>query len=476
MALSTTTTVAALPERDGATKMHFEVGPLTINPGQNNIDYTRGIPQPTVDGWIVGMNPNLRFADGSVPPVDVVHLHHGVWLNLSNKDSTSGVPERLFAAGEEKTILKLPAPFGYRYKSTDKWVLNYMLHNLTAKPMQVWVTYDIDFIPDTAAQAKGMIAARPIWMDVQNGKGYPVFDVLKGTGTGGTYVYPEQADNPYAGGPQLNQWTVDRDGVLIDTAVHLHPGGLHGDLDLTRGAKTAHLFRSDAKYFEPAGAVSWDVAMTATPQGWRVAVKAGDVMSIQATYDSGLASWYESMGIMVVWMADTAPTSVDPFTTTVDVPGMLTHGHLAENDNHGGQPDSKNYEDLTKLPSAPVAGNGKIDIQNFIYGEGDMTIAQTVPTIKQGGTITFDNLDAPQFKGIWHTITACKSPCNQSTGIAYPLADGDVNFDSGQLGTGGPPTAGRDTWTVPATLAPGTYTYFCRIHPLMRGAFRVEGT
>ena len=74
---------------------------------------------------------------------------------------------------------------------------------------------------------------------------------------------------------------------------------------------------------------------------------------------------------------------------------------------------------------------------------------------------------------MWHSITSCKAPCTASTGIAYPLADATVQFDSGQLGTAGAPTAGRDTWSTPTDLDPGTYTYFCRVHPFMRGAFRV---
>ncbi len=469
--LSTTTTVSTLPTREGAEHLHFEVGPLTIDPGQNNIDFTRDIPQPKVDGWIVTMRPDLRLADGTVPPVDVVHLHHGVWLNFSNADSTSPLPQRIFAAGEEKTITALPAPFGYRYTTSDHWVLNFMLHNLLPTATQVWITYDIDFIPASSGAAKGIIPARPIWMDVQNGSGYPVFDVLKGSGTDGTFTYPDQATAPYGDGPAKNEWTVDRDGVLIATAGHLHPGGLHTDLSVRRGDETAHLFRSDAKYYEPAGAVSWDVSMTATNPDWLVAVKAGDVLSTNATYDTALASWYESMGIMVVWMADSSPTSNDPFTTAVDGPGMLTHGHLAENDNHGGQPADGAYRDLTDAPSAPV--DGTIDIEDFVYAQGDMSLATAVPTVQPGGTITFDNLDSPIGKGIWHTITSCKAPCNRSTGIAYPLADGDVTFDSGELGTGGAPTADRTTWTIPADLPEGTYTYFCRIHPLMRGAFRV---
>src|SRR5918994_1305346 len=50
-----------------------------------------------------------------VPGVNVIHLHHGVWLNLSRRDVTwPGLPERFFAAGEEKTITTFPKGYGYR--------------------------------------------------------------------------------------------------------------------------------------------------------------------------------------------------------------------------------------------------------------------------------------------------------------------------------------------------------------------------
>jgi plastocyanin len=177
------------------------------------------------------------------------------------------------------------------------------------------------------------------------------------------------------------------------------------------------------------------------------------------------------MGIMVVWMGEPGGFADNPFTTAVDKPGMLTHGHLTENDNHGGAADV-HYLDLTTLPSE--AALGTINIASWLYAKGDMTSATAIPTVKPGGTLTFNNLDAPIGKGQWHTITSCKAPCNKSTGIAYPLADGPVVFDSGQLGNAGPPTAGRTTWSIPTNLPAGTYTYFCRIHPIMRGAFRVE--
>jgi plastocyanin len=448
---------------------HFEYGPIDIEPGQNLIETNRTlIPQPKIDGWIVGFEPNLRMPNGKVPPVDQIHLHHGVWATGNRFDKTSPpLPERFLGVGEEKTQLHFPPGYGYPYRTGDFWWLNYMIHNLTAQPYQVSITYDIDMIPADDPPPGGIKDVHPIWMDVQNGSIYPVFDVIKGSGTNGRFTYPDDAVDPYAGGKVKNQWVVDRPGVLVHTFGHLHPGGLSVDFDLTRGAETAHLFSSTAKYYEPAGAVSWDVSMTATRPDWAVAVEPGDVLSVRATYDTSRASWYESMGLGVVWMYD-GPGGKDPFTTKVDGKGVLTHGHLPENSNHGGK--------RTTLADPRKVADGTptsiVNIADFLYGDSDLTARKPVPTVQQGQSITFDNYDAEGEK-VWHSITSCKAPCTATTGIAYPLADGPVAFDSGQLGEYGPPTAGRVTWQTPADLAPGTYTYFCRIHPFMRGAFRV---
>jgi len=89
--------------------------------------------------------------------------------------------------------------------------------------------------------------------------------------------------------------------------------------------------------------------------------------------------------------------------------------------------------------------------------------------------VQFVNRDAS--RDVFHTITGCRLPCAATTGIAFPLADGPT-FDSGELGFGPAlftAAANRDTWATPASLTPGTYAYFCRVHPFMRGAFRVKG-
>jgi plastocyanin len=269
---------------------------------------------------------------------------------------------------------------------------------------------------------------------------------------------------------------VSEDGVLVGSAGHLHPGGLWTDMYLERGGKRVRLFRSRAKYFEPAGAVSWDVAMEVTPPDWRVGVKRGDVLSVSATYDSKRASWYEAMGIMPV-MFSPGGSGPDPFRVNVDRRGVLTHGHLAENRNHGGV--FSGLADPRELLSAPPPPRRTVGIRNFLYGQGDLLrvgARRRPPTIRPGGTLKFVNRDAR--KGIMHSITSCRAPCNRSTGIAYPLADGPVRFDSGNLGFGPPgatAAANRDTWRTPRGLRAGTYTYFCKIHPFMRGAFRVKG-
>jgi plastocyanin len=347
--------------------------------------------------------------------------------------------------------------------------MNHMIHNLTPTPDDVSITYDIDFIPDGSPAAQGIEEIQTIWLDTVGGF-YPVFDAKRGTGgKDRRFTYPDEAK-----GARPNGWTVPEDGALVGTGGHLHPGGLWTDLTLTRDGRSTRLFRSKARYHEPAGAVSWDVSMTVTPLDWRVQLRKGDVLSISGTYDTRKASWYESMAIMPTFF-DPGGTGADPFTTDVDVEGEVTHGHLPENDNHGGGRLSGLANPLALL-SRPVGG--KVAIDDFVYGQGDLSTPGRrgrPARVRAGRRLKFVNRDAKST--IFHTITACKAPCNRETGIAYPLADGKADFDSGELGFGPrgfTAAANRDTWRTRKGLKAGKYTYFCRVHPFMRGAFRVK--
>jgi plastocyanin len=475
--------------------LHYRYGPLTVRKGSNMIMIGGGLPKPPVDGYIVGIRPNLTLTNGTIPSVNVIHLHHGVWLNLSRKDLTDPTfPERFFASGEEKTWQQLPPGFGYPYKASDQWALNYMLHNLTPLTMSVYVDYEIDFVPATSPLAKTMKPAYPIWMDVENGKAYPVFDAKRGQGNNGIFTFPDNAASPYPNDTQPNDWTVPRDMTLVATGGHLHPGGLYDTLeDVRPGATPARgtgagdvpnsviLFRSQAHYWDPRGAVSWDMAMTKSPTGWRVALKAGDTLRVTSAYDVKKQSWYEVMGIMNAWavMGD-GVKGADPFTTPVQTKGYITHGLLPENANPLGDVP------IANLPNpiaevGTIAENNTVQISNFTYTPGSLNEElggglSDPPIVKQGQSLTFVNDDNSM--NIYHTVTGCSLPCTASTGVHYPLADNppDTAFDSGELGTGQPgftAAANTVTWKTPTNLAVGTYTYFCRVHPWMRGTFRV---
>jgi hypothetical protein len=318
---------------------------------------------------------------------------------------------------------------------------------------------------------------------------------------------------------------------------HLHPGGLRAEVSAVRtigGRERARrIFNSQAVYYDPNGPVSWDMSMTVTRPDWRVKISPGDRIRLNAVYESQRASWYEGMGIVMAFVATGDHSGVDPFKKVrarkksrrqrrleralrrvkrgkarlrragaprraavkrpralarrlrrvrrrsrryvpIRTAGQVTHGHLPENDNHGGRFPRP-------LPDKEGPLVSEVAIANFTYLPGDLSSvdAEGIPRVQADRTLTFRNLDSPA--SIWHTITTCEAPCTATTGISYPLADALPALDSLELGYGYPPrvqpTAQRSTWQVTprqAGLQPGrSYTYFCRIHPSMRGAFKV---
>jgi plastocyanin len=453
---------------------------VNVRPGQNiiRLNGTRLFPQQP--GYVTRFDPELVYPNGTVPRVDVIHLHHGVWV-------VNGSPQ--FAAGEEKTIIQAPKGFGWRSTPSDNWFLNDMLHDLVGTPATVYIVWRMDFVPDTATAADSIRRVSTRWLDVAGPQPrvgisspiYPVFDALRSMGNNGRYTFPDQAtvNQRRLKGPS-QAWTPNQAVTLINTAGHLHPGGLQTSLRVDRNGAHRNVFTSKATYFEPAGAVSWDVSMGATPPDWRVKLRAGDRLSVHATYDVGRADWYEVMGIMPVAVYNgTNAGGKDAFGTEIPQRNVLTHGHLEENRSHGGDP--MGLPDPRTLPGATAPD--PIGIDDYQYAQGDMYAAGSgayPPRVAEGQSLTFlnqDIQDTPPAEDVFHTITACKAPCNRSPGIAYPIANGPVTFDSGQLGFNdtpfGAPAVDRDTWETPTSLDPGTYSYFCRVHPFMRGSFRV---
>lgn len=526
---------------------------IDIHPGQNINDFatTKTCPHAEVvsgpgsadvfnagssaQGYVTRFKPSMvEIKPGGklvTPSVWDLHLHHVVW-------ALNGNPT--FASGEEKTEVKMPQGYGQKVAADQNWFINQMLHNLgQSDNRQVYLTWEIDWVPETNPARTDIRGTNVRWLDVAGSpQVYPVFDAEKGYDTNGDdkFVFPDEAQNPsdpaYAEEAgkisAARSWTVSNPSgsTLVFGAGHLHPGGENVALMVARDGADAgsaagndpsevkNLFQSDAKYYEPAGAVSWDVAMEATRADWRISLEQGDRVFINVTYDVKRASWYESMGILPLAVAggNDDPLAKDPFDDAADVQamydegGILTHGRLKENIDTKARKDLK-LPNPRKLKSGPAVPSGGVDIRSFNYLTGGFTAIggfptslMKPPTIESGETVSFDNLDAlptqTNEEQAWHSITSCRAPCNKGSGIGYPLANGPIKFDSGQLGYGkgfsSEVTSGDSFYeTPPLTYNPNrrdviktkagakkklkatTYTYFCRIHPLMRGSIRV---
>jgi plastocyanin len=455
----------------------YVYGPLHITPGDNLILVGPvTIERPREAGYVVRFRPDLVRIDGSVPPIDEVHLHHSVWISTA-----FGHP--MFASGEEKTIFSIPNGYGIPFNpSRELWLLNYMIHNLLATPDNVFITYEVDFIPERSVAPGSIRPVEPFWLDVAGYNGAnPIYNTQRGFGAvPGECSFPREecaGFDPYGktdiagqgiAGNGFGYSATPPAGTIVWMVGHVHPGGLRTDVDIVRaGTGTKRVFTSDAVYWDPNGPVSWDMAMETTRPDYRLRISPGDRLVLNSVYETSRASWYEGMGIVVLFIARGDDSGPDPFATQVNPDNTaITHGHLPEADRHGG-PDQPAPPTASRVAWSDVGIIGF----NYLPGQGG-----SIPAVKRGQPIRFYNFDAAA--QVFHTITSCAWPCNGPTGISYPLADGSIDFDSLELGygiRGLTAAANRADFTIDTTpYPPGEYTYFCRIHPSMRGAFAVE--
>jgi hypothetical protein len=513
-------------------RLRFSYGPIMVKPGQNDVLINPvTIEKPMRDGYITRFRPNLVRADGVVPPVEQVHLHHGTWLSYPEYGSGP-----FFAAGEEKTVAPFPRGYGMPVKGEDQWLLLYMVHSAVTQPFETYIIYDVDFIPKDKGDALGMKSAYPLWLDVRP-SGYPVFNTQRifggrdgrctwprekcadfdpygkeivgqgqpGNGKGTDWTFPDKGESFGKAGPFTG-------GTMIGMGGHVHPGGIQNEIDLVRGKKTKRIYTGKAVYWNPKNKMkgggpkdSWDFSMPVVGLPfWGVRVRPGDKLRSNATYDTRLQSTYENMGIAVSLLVPDdengkpqAP-GLNPFKATLDrskdcmrrggmiaprpvlcTKGQVTHGHLSENANRGGPSG--------KWSSKSSGDSNEVAIADFLYVPGDLSTRTSmgIPTVKLGDQLRFTNFEGGS---IWHTITSCKYPCLGQTGAAFPIADGatskkrKVDFDSSEVGFGVPaigPAAQTLSWSLDVSEKQGykpgeVVTYFCRIHPFMRGAFEVK--
>ena len=247
-------------------RMRFSYGPIAVKPGQNDVLVGPiTIEKPNRNGFITRIKPDLVRADGSVPPVEQVHLHHGTWLSVPEYGSGP-----FFASGEEKTIAPFPRGYGLEIKASDTWALLYMVHSAITQPLEVFITYEIDFVPQAEAEELGLTPAYPIWLDVRP-SGYPVFNTQRnfgnkegvctwpkeecaafdpwgekivgqgqpGNGVGRDFKLPEKGESF----GKIDEFT---GGTILGLGGHLHPGGLQNEVELVRPGREPTVLRYPA--------------------------------------------------------------------------------------------------------------------------------------------------------------------------------------------------------------------------------------
>ena len=240
---------------------------ITLQPGQNlnRLGLTKACPNaervsgplgPEIfsagsgaQGYMTRFQPSMVEIKPSgklvTPAVWDLHLHHVVWLPPSGGT---------LAAGEEKTIATLPQGYGIKLDATANWLLVHMLHNLTAEPdRKVYLTWQIDWVPETQPARTDISPIRGEFMNVANGGAYPVFDAERefDADGDGKFVFPDDvssdpADASFEERDKIsgqNTWVVPStytNGVtLLRAGGHLHPGGLTVDLEVARDGPDA---------------------------------------------------------------------------------------------------------------------------------------------------------------------------------------------------------------------------------------------
>lgn len=226
---------------------------------------------------------------------------------------------------------------------------------------------------------------------------------------------------------------------------------------------------------------------------------------------AGQAAFFEAARAYLVDDGVVQPfLSVDDYLERVvdtklndDWTGRVNHGHcgLPADDPASDRDDTQPCDDLDAI--VPAVGSGtpvtEVHVADFLYLPGDHTLSGALGApaqVTKGDTIRFVNEDVAI--GVRHSVSSCKFPCNGDYVANYPNPDGV--FDSGKMGnldyidgglaqTGGHheipvleqeydgPGLSSDAvpyWDLQTDdLEPGMYSYYCRIHPWMRGWMEV---
>ncbi|HET9444393.1 MAG TPA: hypothetical protein VFO65_13770, partial [Acidimicrobiales bacterium] len=275
------------PTVPGVEVPHLSPALPFVSPGRVNLLPLAGLPAPCRDCLVLGIRPDLVYADGTPANLDTgPMLHHAVFTEPARPDPVCGrntligqLGHRVFAVGNERTGASLPEGFGVPLGS-GPWAGVVELMNGSTELRTVFVEATVRWVP---RGTPGIEPVTPVWLDVDS-CGDSEVDV----GAGPTDIDWE--------------WPSTVTGRIVAAAGHLHDGGTW--LGLRNASTGEHVCISVAGYgTDPAYAGSLE-SMSACAWDRLGTVRAGERLHLRAHYNAASAR-PGVMGIMLVFVHET---------------------------------------------------------------------------------------------------------------------------------------------------------------------------
>jgi hypothetical protein len=307
-----------------ATTSTVRVGPFFLPPASSDgtpgagvpivNQFVPNLPKPCESCFVTAVEPNLVDPAGNRADMNSgVMLHHAVIAETGKEDVTCGrngigaIGRRLFASGDERTAIAMPAGFGYRV-DPGPWVGLFELMNMGTTPQVVFFQAVVHHVP---ASTPDMKPITPVWLDEDNCY-TSVYSVPKG-----------KSATPWS-------WTSTLTGRIVAAGGHVHAGGI--GLTLDNATTNQRICGSSAAY--GSGAMAGHVTSMSTCSWDSLgALRSGDKLTLTSLYDSPEPQ-NDVMGIMLIAVYETdqvnggtkAPASMRK-TPSTKVPGSVESGH-----------------------------------------------------------------------------------------------------------------------------------------------------
>ncbi len=177
-------------------------GPFNVPANGEIHNIPLSVPAPCTNCRITDMVPNLVF-DGSGATANMDNgmlLHHFVVFNPTQTGIGCPISEPFMGAGNERTHLHLPTPYGYTNTAANWNMLTHVVNkSATARTVNVEIIFRWRPLSETSD-------TRPLWLDIDS--------ICNGGNS--EYTIPTGYSDTHV------NWTSPVDGRLIDVSGHLH--------------------------------------------------------------------------------------------------------------------------------------------------------------------------------------------------------------------------------------------------------------